>query len=131
MTQPKLVIVDTCVLVPATTRSDSPEKRQFDKLVRDKRVVMLGVIAAEVLRGYRTEGEAGYAGSRLRKLPRTEVMWEDWVEAGRLGRFTAARGADLPLADLVIAAVALRIGAAVFTTDPHFDRIPNLDRFVP
>ena len=131
MTRSKPVVVDTCVWVPATTRANSVEKRECDKLLRDKRVLTLGIIATEVLRGYRTEGEAAYAGSRLRKLPRVDPTWEDWVHAGRLGRITAANGHDLPLADLLIAAVALRLGAAVYTTDPHFDRIPDLDRFRP
>ena len=131
MMPPDPMIVDTCVLAPAFSRPHGRERREVDILARSERLVMLGVVAAEFLRGLRTDGEAGYVASLLRKMNRLEPTWEDWVSAGRLGRITAAKGADLPLADLLIAAVALRSGALVYTTDPHFDRIDGLRRYLP
>ncbi len=47
----------------------------------------------------------------------------------RIGRELAGRGHRLPLSDLVIAAVALQRGWAVYTSDPHFDLIESLKRF--
>lgn len=35
------------------------------------------------------------------------------------------------MTDLVVAAVALRQGWSVYTTDPHFDSITDLKRFLP
>jgi hypothetical protein len=35
------------------------------------------------------------------------------------------------LTDLVVAAVARRCNAWVYTTDPHFDLIPDLKRYRP
>ena len=38
---------------------------------------------------------------------------------------------QLPLTDLLLAVVAKRCDAAVYTTDPHFDLIPDLKRYKP
>jgi predicted nucleic acid-binding protein len=48
-------------------------------------------------------------------------------DAAWLGqRLAAAAGHDLPLTDLVLSAVALRREYAVYSTDPHFDVVPDL-----
>ena len=47
----------------------------------------------------------------------------------RLGRRLAAAGHQLPLSDLLLAAVAVRLNAEVYTSDPHFDLITELKRF--
>jgi predicted nucleic acid-binding protein len=46
-----------------------------------------------------------------------------------LGRELAARGHQLPLSDLVLVAFALDRDYAVWTSDPHFDLIPDLKRY--
>jgi predicted nucleic acid-binding protein len=52
-------------------------------------------------------------------------------DAAWLGQRLAAAGHDLPLTDLVLSAVALRREYAVYSTDPHFDVVPDLKRFRP
>jgi len=58
-----------------------------------------------------------------------EITWADWESAARLGRRLVARGHHLPLSDLVVAAVALRLDAEVFTTDPHCELIDDVRPF--
>jgi predicted nucleic acid-binding protein len=41
----------------------------------------------------------------------------------------AAKGHDVPLTDLVVAASARRVQAYLFTNDPHFDLLPQILRF--
>jgi predicted nucleic acid-binding protein len=60
-----------------------------------------------------------------------EAGWDDWRAAADLGRDLAAKGNKLPLTDLVVARIARRCHAWVYTTDPHFDLIPDLKRFRP
>jgi predicted nucleic acid-binding protein len=48
-----------------------------------------------------------------------------------LGRKQASLGHDLPITDLVLAIVAARLNASIYTTDPHFDGIEGLKRFWP
>jgi predicted nucleic acid-binding protein len=68
--------------------------------------------------------------SRLQCLHHPEIEWEDWKNAGKLGAALAKRGSSkIPLTDLVIATVALRLDWQVYSTDPHFDLIPELKKF--
>lgn len=67
--------------------------------------------------------------SRLRLAHYLDPGWEDWRNAAALGRELAARGHHIPLTDLVVAALARRVEAFVFSTDPHFDLIPGLKRY--
>jgi len=60
-----------------------------------------------------------------------EANWNDCRAAADLGREVAGKRNKLPLTDLVVAAVAQRCQAWVYSTDPHFDVIPELKRFRP
>jgi predicted nucleic acid-binding protein len=54
-----------------------------------------------------------------------------WVEATDLAWLLDRKGMVIPGADIVIAASALRIGAAVLTTDAHFQQIDGLRVLAP
>src|ERR1700761_2980305 len=104
------VLVDTCVWVPFFNRPQSAEKRAVDGLLDDDRVILIGPIAAEILQGFRREAQANHVASLLRGIRWIECVWVDWVQAARFGRRCAEAGKHLPLSDLVLAAVAVRIG---------------------
>lgn len=87
--------------------------------------------ALEVLRGFRNPREADWAVSRLRSAHCPELEWNDWRSAADLGRDLAGRGHNLPVTDLVIASLAMRMNLPVYTGDPHFDLISGLRRFSP
>jgi len=123
-----LVLVDTGIWSSFFSKPASPEKRALDILLDEDRVALTGPILAEVLRGFRRTDQANWVGSRLRLAHYVEPTWEDWRQAATLGRDLAAKGHDVPLTDLVIAALARRAQAFVFTSDPHFDLIPGLKR---
>jgi len=125
------VFVDTCIWVPFFTRPTSREKLAVDELLAGDRVALIGPIAAEVLRGFRRQDQADWASSRLRLAHFVTAEWDDWCRAAELGREQAKRGRDLPVTDLVLAAVALRLNAFVYTTDPHFDGVDGIKRFRP
>lgn len=128
MIGPGLVLVDTGVWSSFFSKPASPEKRALDTLLDEDRVSLTGPILAEVLRGFRRNDQADWVASRMRCANYIEPTWEDWRYAAAIGRDLAAKGHDLPLTDLVIAALALRIQASVLTSDPHFDLIPGLRR---
>ena len=61
-----------------------------------------------------------------------------WKRNGTIGGLPPISGAKwlrqghrLPLSDLVLAVVAKRLDAYVYTTDPHFDLVADLKRFRP
>jgi predicted nucleic acid-binding protein len=125
------VFVDTCIWASFFAKPGSPEKAAVDALIDADRVAVVGAIVAEVLLGFRRKDQADWVASRLRLTHYVEAGWDDWRAAADLGRDLAAKGHKLPLTDLVLAAVARRCNAWVYTTDPHFDLIPELKRYRP
>jgi len=122
------VLIDTGIWSAFFSKPTSPEKKQLDVLLDEDRVALTGPVLAEVLRGFRRTDQADWVASRLRLAHYIEPTWEDWCNAAALGRGLAAKGHDLPLTDVVIAATARRVKAFVFSSDPHFDLISGLKR---
>ena len=125
------VFADTCVWASFFTKPSSPEKLAIDRLLDADRIVLTGPIVAEVLLGFRRKDQADWIASRLKLAHYVETTWNDWRAAADRGRELASLGHRLPLSDLVIAVVAERLNAFVYTTDPHFDLLPDLKRFRP
>lgn len=123
------VLVDTGVWSAFFSKPGSPEKRAVDALLDEDRVALTGPVLAEVLRGFRRTDQADWVASRLRLAHYLEPSWEDWRNAAALGRELASNGHDVPLTDLVVAALARRAKSFVFSADPHFDLIPELKRY--
>jgi predicted nucleic acid-binding protein len=123
-----LVLIDTGIWSAFFTKPSSLEKRSLDVLLDEDRVALTGPVLAEVLRGFRRTDQADWAASRLRLAHYLEPTWEDWRSAAALGRELSAKGHDIPLTDLVVAALARRVQALVFTSDPHFDLVQGLKR---
>ena len=85
-----------------------------------------GMVQLEVLRGVaapRVQARLVQFMSVMLYVPTDNRMWE---EATHLARDAAREGWTLPAQDLVIAACARRIGAAVLTYDKHFLAISEL-----
>jgi len=125
------VLIDTCLWVPFFNRPQSDEKRAIDLLLDDDRVALIGPVLTEVLIGFRRDEHADWVASVLRGVRFVEVLWDDWRAAAKIGRRLAAGHHTLPVSDLVLAAVAIRRGIAVYSTDPHFNLIAELKRFTP
>lgn len=125
-----LVLIDTCIWVPFFNRPQSAEKRTVDSLLDDDRAALIGPVLAEVLIDFRRDEHADWVASILRGLHFLEPFWDEWRTAAQLGRRSMASGHILPQSDLILAAVALHRDCAVYTTDPHFDLIADLKRFV-
>lgn len=126
-----LVLTDTCMWIPFFDRSPSRAKRTVDELLEDDRAALIGPILAEVLCGFRRDAQADWVSSALRGVHYVELTWDDWRNAAKLGRQLAAHGHVLPLSDVALATAARRIDCSVYSTDPHFDLVPDLKRFSP
>ena len=129
MTTAEWVLIDTGVWSAFFSKPGSHEKRAVDALLDEDRVALTGPVLAEVLRGFRRTEQADWVASRLRLAHYLEPNWEDWRSAASLGRELATTGHDLPLTDLVVAALARRVEAFVFSTDPHFELVRGLKRY--
>jgi predicted nucleic acid-binding protein len=131
MTVADLVLIDICIWVPFFNRPHSREKEAVDELLDDDRVALIGPVLTEILLGFRRDEQADWIASELRGLQYLQVTWDEWRAAAKLGRTLIATGHHLPQTDLLLASVALGRDLELYTTDPHFELIPNVRRFSP
>ncbi len=126
-----MVVADTSVWIPFFNEPDSEEKRELDALIDADRLVMVGVVLAELIQGCRAAKEAETVTSRLAGLRFIETAFPTWRRAGEISFGLRRRGVTVPLSDLVIAALALEHHLDVYTVDPHFEKVPGLTLYVP
>lgn len=126
-----MVVADTSVWIPFFNHPGSAEKREIDGLIDSDRLVLVGVVLAELIQGCRTVSEAETTASRLAGLRFIETTFSTWRRAGDVSFGLRRKGITLPLSDLVIAALALEHRLDVYTIDPHFEQVPGLTLYVP
>lgn len=100
-------------------------------LIKNRRVVICGQIKQEVLQGSRN-------AKAFAKLEKKMWVWEyeaeqadDFVDAARIFAQLRWKGVTLPPSDCLIAAVAKRCQLSIYTSDPDFSMIPQLELFKP
>src|SRR5580704_9183985 len=125
------VFVDTCMWASYFRKSGSEVGDVIKALLVTDRAVILGAVVAETIMGFRRKDQADWVASRLRSAHYVEADWDAWRAAGDIGRGLAARGHSIPLTDLVLVVVARRCGASIYSSDPHFDLIPEVRRYRP
>ncbi|REJ90216.1 MAG: PIN domain-containing protein [Planctomycetota bacterium] len=131
MAESNLILIDTCIWLPFFNRPHSDEKRHLDRLLDENRAAITGEVLYEILVGFRRNEQADWVASALFGVALIEPTWDEWRAGARLVRELRARGHSIPLTDVLLSAVALERGCAVYTIDPHFDLIPRLLKFHP
>lgn len=120
------IIVDTCVWIDFFRNPESSVSARLRQLLIERRVVMVGMVLAEILQGIRSPKEAKTVKDALGRLPYLEITKEMWEKAGELSASLRKAGKTIPLSDLVIAAASRSSGHEVFTVDPHFNDIEGI-----
>ena len=122
------IIVDTSVWIEFFRNPESELTLQLKEHIKERKVVMVGMVLAEILQSIMTKKEAGRVKESLKKLPYLEVTWDAWEKAGELSRDLRRRGITIPLSDMIIASLAMVEDYEVLTVDPHFQHVPGLKR---
>lgn len=99
--------------------------------MRDRSFAICGMVRLEVLRGIKAlkarQSVSAFMDVMI-NVPSDNRLWKDAADlAWELGR----QGITIPGTDLVIAASAMKLGAAVMTSDAHFSRIDGLRVIAP
>ena len=125
-------LVDTSAWLDALQPRAGREgvRERVRRLVADDRVVMIGAVRTEVLRGTRDEAEYRRLSGMLDALTRVTTEERDWDAAARLGFTLRRAGTTVGLADLLLAAVAIRHGVTVLHADADLDRVARHSRLV-
>lgn len=80
----------------------------------------------EVLQGIRSDSEKNKILSILSTLPYVEMTKKLWQSAAELSVLVKKNGVNLPLSDILIAAIAIKNDLSIYTLDNHFTQVPNL-----
>jgi len=120
------IIADTCVWIEFFRSPESPVSRHLKGLLMEKRVIMAGIVLAEILQGIKSPKEAQVVKEALGRLPYREVTKEVWERAGDMSASLRKTGKTIPLSDLIIGALSLLADHEVFTVDPHFSEIQGV-----
>jgi predicted nucleic acid-binding protein len=120
------IIVDTCVWIEFFRRKESDITQHLKNLLRELKVIMVGMVMAEVLQGVKLPKETVLVKQNLERLPYLEITREMWEGAGEISASLRSEGVTIPLSDLIIAAAALAGKHEVFTIDPHFEKVAGL-----
>ena len=86
---------------------------------------------AEVLQGAKNDHDYQEFAETVDALHFFEATRTTWQKAARLSYELKSQGMTTPLADLVIAVVALENDLTVYAVDHHFDRVPGLKLHTP
>ena len=121
------------ILVDSTHYIDWLRKRiDFARLlepwVRSRSLCLCGVIRVEVIRGILNPNQKARVEEFFDLIPEVPTDSALWRDVATLAWKLDRDGKVLPLTDLIISAVALKVGATVVTSDRHFWEVPGLER---
>ncbi|MDD5349196.1 MAG: PIN domain-containing protein [Chthoniobacteraceae bacterium] len=118
------VVVDTSVWSLALRRrapSPSPHTELLAELIRDGRVVLLGMVRQELLSGIRHPEQSERLRRHLRAFPDLPLETEDHETAAAFFNTCMSHGVQGTPVDLLLCACAHRRNYALLTMDPDFD----------
>jgi len=119
------VLVDTSIWI-YYLRKNQDYFQTIDILLDKVLCFVTEPIVSELLQGVKTEGEFEKLRSYIDALPLEAVVYDDWINAGRLCFNMRKKGITIPLTDALIASVAIRADMEIFTLDRHFEVIPGI-----
>lgn len=117
-----MIIADTNVIIDFW---NAPTK-QAEDIFLTKDIALCGVVKTELLRGANSEKDFETMSNVLSKFPCLEFSENDWIETARLCYKLKTKGIQVPLADSIIACLAIKNNAQVWTNDNHFALMKNI-----
>ncbi|MCB9478694.1 MAG: PIN domain-containing protein [Deltaproteobacteria bacterium] len=123
------VLVDTSVWIEYFRGRDTPETNALDNLLVEDRADLCGPVLTEIIRGVRAGREWELTLAMIHGLEYVECTLDDWLDAGWELNELQRRGITVPLADALIARLAIKSGCELLAVDKHFDHFKAVRRF--
>ena len=115
-----MVLADTSVWIAFFRLGSSAAARKLDVLLEEGEACICGLIEAELLPGLSRKDRARVRGL-MTGLPCLETELDIWTDVTDIQERSLAQGlGPFSIPDLVVAAVALRHKAPLFSLDKHF-----------
>ena len=124
-----VVLVDTSVWMEYFDRKNPSVRGDLNALLRQGEVATAGLVLAELRHGCRSTPQVRGLLQAMEPLVYLEADRDTWLRAGELAAECSARGFRIAIGDSLLAALAMRESASIFTLDRDFERIPRLRLF--
>jgi hypothetical protein len=121
------ILPDTSVWIAYFKNRDAALTAMLDGFLLQDRICINGVILAELIQGIRNSAEKKELADLMSAVHALEIPMADWRLAGEISSELRQKGITLPLADIAIAANAIRNKVKVLTYDAHYSQFEHLD----
>ena len=117
------VLIDTCGWIDFLRPGDGVLADPVERALADDLALMCSVSQAELLQGVKGQKEQRQLELLFDNVTLVDVEPADWLSAGRALQLLRSKGLQIPLTDALIAAVAIRLGVPILTSDGHFGKL--------
>ena len=117
------MIADTCIWLDALgagALDPSPFRSELATLIREDRIIMLGLIRQEILSGIGDANRFEQVKNALKSFPDEPLTSSDHENAAEYFRIARLQRIKTSFSDCLMSAVAVRVEAKLFTLDKHF-----------
>lgn len=119
------VIVDTTILIEFFKGTEGIAG-DVAALLQEKRLVITGIVLAELLQGMKNLKEELLLDDFLLAVAPLELTTDLWLKAGKLALSLRRKGITLPLTDVAIATLCIEHNLSIFTLDKHFEQMSGV-----
>lgn len=99
--------------------------KEFEALIVEQRVLIIGPIRQEVLSGYSEKKKFEKLNKKLNYFENTPIIDEDYIQAAKFSNVCRKNGVQGSHIDFLICSIAYRLEAQIFTTDKNFGYYQN------
>lgn len=124
------IIVDSNVYIDLLRASRDPIEI-VGEWSGTRNLAICGMIRMEVLRGVKTPRSYQKIANFMDVMIHVQTNDSFWDEAAALAWQLDRKGKVIPSQDIIIATCAMRLGAAILTSDAHFLVIDGLEVITP
>lgn len=124
------IMVDTSVWIEYFRGKLGHKEEMLERGLNQNLVFVTGPIVSELLQGVKSAKEYEMLGQCIDAIPYVNCEYGDWIKAGEMAFELRRKGITIPLSDIIIAAVAIRIGAKIYTRDQHFKKIADVKLYL-
>lgn len=123
-----MVLIDTSVWIEYLKSRHQELFTEIGVLLRTQKVVVCGVILAELLSGAKDSSVREKILYLRDACNVTQESLDDWLQAGILCREIKEKGRSVGLVDCFLAVIAMKHGMTLWTYDKDFQHIVELNQ---
>ena len=117
-----MILADSCVIIDYL-RNPTPEAK---KIFSQKEIAVCGVVKAEILRGAASSSQLSKLEKALECFENIPFVEEYWADLAQMLNNLKILGVAVPFQDAMIALLAIKSGALLWTADKHFQLIKSV-----